>query len=142
MRLLRAGVLIACVATILSGCTFRTRITKYSAVGVKPARVGYLDDPSKVVPTSLDGKIELGQTHLIRQNEMRYAPALVSERDALFLYTPEVKPPSSLVLVVSAQQAGKNLGSIPLYFPQNLIGHLEDGISNIPLAPERTDAYS
>ena len=74
---------------------------------------------STAAAAPLTGTLELGQTHVVRAqpSETRLAPRLVSEREALVLFTPDAPLGDGEVLVLALFEdanAALPLGTLPM----------------------------
>ena len=91
----------------------------------------------------LAGQIELAQTHVVRPDDPRRAPAPVQQRETLLLFTPDVALDSATPLQLAAlDPEGRLVGVLPIAPPFALPSPLEvDGTAS-PLPPYSELAWS
>lgn len=89
-----------------------------------------------------EGSIELGQTHVVRPDDDRLAPRTSPQRSTLLLFTPDTPVADDTVVRVGAWQGELLLGVLRMRAPSALPAALESALTDVPLAPYSTDAWS
>jgi len=91
---------------------------------------------------SLEAVLDFGQTHVIREAEDRWAPALIEGRATMYLLTSPLEIPADADARVSAWKDGELLGVLPLHPPSQLPEAVEQSLSSVPLEPWSRTAWS
>lgn len=98
--------------------------------------------PATIVPKSLSGSFEFGQTQVVGQNETRHAPKIAEGRNTLLMFTPETPIATTANVFVEAKANGVSLGRYYLAQPDKLPGFVDDRLSPTDLTRLSTSAWS
>ena len=91
---------------------------------------------------TMDGTTDFGQTHVIRQDETRWAPPLIEDRAAMFLFTPVDAIDTDADVRLAAWKDGTLLGVIAVHPPEALPTSLEQSLTAHSLDPWSDTAWS
>lgn len=98
--------------------------------------------PAPLMEVPLVGRLEFGQTHVIRANERRIAPRLVSGRPAIVLFTADRPLDAATPLRIAAFKNREPLGAARMRPPGLLPPALERSLTQTPLPPYAPEAWS
>ena len=88
------------------------------------------------------GDWEFGQTHVVGATDPRYASPIIEERETLVLFTPASNPTSDADIRLSAWMDDLLLGTLVMQPPEHLPDLLEQALTDAPLEPYRSTAWS
>ena len=91
---------------------------------------------------SWSGDFEFGQTHVVAADETRLAPPVIADRETLTLFTPSAPVPDTSDVRVSAWQGETLLGALAMQAPADLPPVMEQSLTDTPLDPYSTQAWS
>lgn len=92
--------------------------------------------------TDQAGDVQFAQTHVLRADEERWAPPLIAERSALFLFTPDAPINEATDARIGAWRDGVLVGVLPLQAPDHLPTPLEQDLTDTPLESWSDNAWS
>lgn len=91
---------------------------------------------------NLLGDLELGQTHVIKENETRIHAPLIAQRATVILFEPDTAVAETTDMRISAWKDDVLVGVLALNPPAMLPESLEAAVSSVPLTPYSEGTWS